>query len=54
LERIANRATAEAETIHNEPFAVTPDMVVDAIRAADDLGQYWQKQNELKAPIRID
>lgn len=27
------------------PFEVTPDMVVDAIRAADDLGQCWQKQN---------
>ena len=45
LERIANRATAKGETIHNEPFEVTPDMVVDAIRAADDLGKCWQKQN---------
>ncbi len=45
LERIANRATAKGETIHNEPFEVTPDMVVDAIRAADDLGQCWKKQN---------
>jgi glycerol dehydrogenase len=39
LERIAGRATAEGETIHNEPFEVLPDMVVDAIRAADALGR---------------
>jgi glycerol dehydrogenase len=39
LERIAGRATAEGETIYNEPFEVLPDMVVDAIRAADALGR---------------
>ncbi len=39
LTRIATRATAAGETIHNEPFAVTPEMVVDAIRAADGLGR---------------
>jgi len=43
LEQIANRATAKGETIHNEPFEVTADMVVDAIQAADDLGQCWQQ-----------
>ena len=39
LARIAARATAPGETIHNEPFTVTPDMVADAIRAADAEGR---------------
>lgn len=39
LTRIATRATAAGETIHNEPFPVTPQMVADAIRAADALGR---------------
>ncbi len=38
LERIAKRATAPGETIHNEPLPVTPDMVVEAMRAADAAG----------------
>jgi glycerol dehydrogenase len=41
LARVAERATAEGETIHNEPFEVTPPMVVDALRAADALGRQW-------------
>jgi glycerol dehydrogenase len=39
LARVASRATATGETIHNEPFAVTPAIVADAIRAADALGR---------------
>jgi len=39
IEQIAARATAEGETIHNEPFAVDPEMVTDAIIAADALGK---------------
>ncbi|MFC1418098.1 glycerol dehydrogenase [Streptacidiphilus cavernicola] len=39
VETIATRATAEGETIHNEPFAVDPRMVADAIEAADALGR---------------
>jgi glycerol dehydrogenase len=35
LETIAQRATASGETIHNEPMPVTPQMVVEAMRAAD-------------------
>lgn len=41
LGRIATRATAEGETIHNEPFAVDRDMVADAILAADAVGRAW-------------
>ena len=42
LQQVAERATAEGETIHNEPFEVKPAMVADAIRAADAIGQAWK------------
>jgi glycerol dehydrogenase len=35
LETIAKRATAPGETIHNEPMPVTPQFVIEAMRAAD-------------------
>lgn len=38
LQRISERATAEGESIHNEPFTVTAGMVADAILAADAIG----------------
>lgn len=38
LARIAAVACAEGETIHNEPFPVTPAMVVAALEGADALG----------------
>ncbi len=41
---IARRATARGETIHNEPFEVTPEMVADAVFAADAMGRAWQSQ----------
>jgi len=41
LAQIAARATAKGETIHNEPFEVRPEMVADAIRAADAAGRAW-------------
>lgn len=44
LEQIATRATAEGETIHNEPFTVTADMVADAILAADAMGRAWKQK----------
>jgi glycerol dehydrogenase len=43
LQKVADRATAKGETIHNEPFEVCPDMVGDAILAADALGRAWKK-----------
>lgn len=43
LRRVAERATAAGETIHNEPFVVDPDMVVDAIGAADALGSHFRR-----------
>ena len=48
LTPIAVRATAPGETIHNEPFEVTPDMVADAILAADAIGRAWRKYHEAR------
>ena len=42
LDAVAKRSTARTETIHNEPFEVRPDMVADAILAADALGRDWR------------
>lgn len=44
LQQVATRATAEGETIHNEPFEVTADIVADGILAADAMGRAWKKQ----------
>jgi glycerol dehydrogenase len=44
LKQIASRATAKGETIHNEPFVVRPDMVADAIQAADARGRAWLRR----------
>ena len=44
LDQIAARSTAQGETIHNEPFAVRPRMVAEAIRAADALGREWKQK----------
>src|SRR5271166_116077 len=43
LGQVARRATAQGETIHNEPFEVTPDMAADALLAADALGRAWKR-----------
>ncbi len=43
LETIAKRATVPVETIHNEPMAVTPKMVVEAMRAADAAGRAFRR-----------
>ncbi|MEN6485205.1 MAG: glycerol dehydrogenase [Syntrophobacteraceae bacterium] len=41
LDKIASRATETGESIHNEPFAVRPSMVADAILKADEVGRTW-------------
>jgi glycerol dehydrogenase len=46
LDVIARRATAPGETIHNEPMAVTPERVVEAMRAADAAGQAFRRTME--------
>ena len=45
LGEIAARTTAKGETIHNEPFEVRPEMVSDAIRAADATGKAWKRRS---------
>lgn len=41
LQRVAERACQPDETIHNEPFDVTPTDVMDAILAADSVGRTY-------------
>ncbi len=43
LARVAERSVAKGETIHNEPFEVHPEMVYDAIRAADSSARRWER-----------
>lgn len=43
LETIARRATAPGETIHNEPMAVSPRLVVEAMRDADAAGRSFRE-----------
>jgi glycerol dehydrogenase len=51
LQRVAARATTEGETIHDEPFEVRPDMVADAIGAADALGRDWKQSHGRVRPL---
>ena len=47
---IAARTTAAGETIHNEPFEVTAEMVADAILAADAIGRAWKHRHAAQQP----
>jgi glycerol dehydrogenase len=49
MEAIARRAAAPGETIHNEPMAVTPELVVEAMRAADAAGHAFRRSMEKHA-----
>lgn len=44
LLRVAERACVPDETIHNLPFVVTPDMVVDAMISIDALAKDYKSQ----------
>jgi glycerol dehydrogenase len=46
LRTVAERATAPGETIHNEPMLITPQLVVDAMRAADSAGTSFRRSVE--------
>ena len=46
LLRVAKRTVAQGETIHNEPFEVSREMVQDAIQAADAIGRQWRLSPE--------
>jgi len=41
LRKVADAATVPGETIHNEPFVVSSDMVLDAIKTADAIGKAY-------------
>ena len=43
LAMVAKRATAPGETIHNEPLTVTPEWVVEAMRAADSAASLFRQ-----------
>jgi glycerol dehydrogenase len=42
IRKVAELSCAEGETIHNMPFAVTPEMVYAAIITADKLGHFYK------------
>jgi glycerol dehydrogenase len=42
LRKIARRASVPGETIHNEPFAVAPEMVIDVLMAAYSARERFQ------------
>lgn len=44
LRRIAERSTAPGETMHNEPFTVTAQLVSAAMVAADEAGRRWERE----------
>jgi glycerol dehydrogenase len=51
LQKVAEAACAEGETIHNLPFGVDPSMVVDAMLAADAYGQERRALRERTRPL---
>lgn len=51
LQAVAEAATAEHETIHNMPFPVTPDLVVDALIALEGVSRRVRKERGLPEPV---
>jgi glycerol dehydrogenase len=51
LQKVAEAACAEGETIHNLPFGVDPSMVVDAMLAADAYGHERRALRERSRPL---
>ncbi|USS40786.1 glycerol dehydrogenase [Thermococcus aggregans] len=47
LEIVAEKATAPGETIHNEPFKVTKEMVINALNAADAIGTKFKEEGTI-------
>ena len=45
VRRAAEKACVPGSTIHNLPFEVTPDMVADALLAADALGRVYKENH---------
>jgi glycerol dehydrogenase len=53
LEIAAKRATVPGETIHNELITVTPELVVEAMRAADSAGTSFRRSMQRHARSRL-
>jgi glycerol dehydrogenase len=51
LRAVAEAATVEDETIHNMPFAVTPELVVDTLIAVEAISHRVREHNNLPAPV---
>ena len=48
---VAEAATAEGETIHNMPFPVTPELVVDALVAIEGISRSIRAEHGLPEPV---
>ncbi|ROP72200.1 glycerol dehydrogenase [Curtobacterium sp. PhB115] len=51
LRAVAEAATVEGETIHNMPFPVTPELVVDALIAIEGISRGIRAANGLPEPV---
>jgi glycerol dehydrogenase len=51
LRAVAEAATVEGETIHNMPFPVTPELVVDALKAIEGLSRSIRAEHGLPEPV---
>ena len=54
LERVAKRATAPGETIHNEPLRVTSELVVEAMRAANSAAISFRQSAARRTELESD
>lgn len=52
LRAIAEAATAEGETIHNLPFPVNADQVMDALIAVEGIATRVRAERDLPAPVK--
>lgn len=51
LRAVAEAATVEGETIHNMPFPVTPELVVDALVAIEGIARSIRAEHGLPEPV---
>ena len=54
LEAVAKAATAEHETIHNMPFPVTPEMVVESLIALERISRRVREDRGLPKPVKYE
>jgi glycerol dehydrogenase len=54
LRAVADAATVETETIHNMPFPVTSELVVDALIALEGISRGIRAEHGLPEPVRYE